>query len=190
MDKQTHIIKTAQKLFSQFGLKKVTTDDIAREARISKTTLYKFYRNKEDVFQDVVELETNQMIARITESVDAQDSVESKLKAFLNAKISSIHNLINFYRVTHDSWNEHWPFISEIHDRFLNEEKRILLAILTEGNRSGELAIDNAVLHAHILAISLKSIEFPWAVPDNHVSISTIVNLIIDTFLNGVRKRV
>lgn len=189
MDKKTLIVHTAQKLFSQFGLRKVTTDDIAKNARISKATLYKFYSSKEDIFQEVVELETDQMISHITESVNAENSVELKLKAFLHAKINSIHNLINFYRVTHDTWNEHWPYIAEVHDRFMNEEKRIIRAILSEGNMTDELDIQDIDLQAHILTISFKSIEFPWAFPEGDISISTIVNLTIDTFLNGVRKR-
>jgi len=40
MNKQDIILKTAQKLFSQFGLNKVNMEEIAREARVSKATLY------------------------------------------------------------------------------------------------------------------------------------------------------
>ena len=39
-------IEVAQDLFSKYGLKKVTMDEIAKNAHISKATIYKNYKNK------------------------------------------------------------------------------------------------------------------------------------------------
>ncbi|MDP8206233.1 MAG: TetR/AcrR family transcriptional regulator [Candidatus Electryonea clarkiae] len=189
MDKQSEIIIAAQKLFSQFGLKKVTTDDVAKEAKVSKATIYKHYKNKQEIFREVVQVETNQMLTAIYDAIDHEFSVEGKLKVFLMTKIDKIHNLINFYRVTHDTWGEHWPYIKDVHEVFMQKEKEIFRDILRMGNDVGELNVHDIDLQSHILAISLKSIEYPWAVAYQEVTIKEIVDLIIETFLNGVRKR-
>ena len=42
-----------EKLFSTFGLKKVTVDDLAEVANISKGSFYAFYQNKEHLFIEI-----------------------------------------------------------------------------------------------------------------------------------------
>jgi len=44
--KQEQIVRTAENLFSRFGAKRVTVEEICREAGVSKMTFYKYFRNK------------------------------------------------------------------------------------------------------------------------------------------------
>jgi len=189
MDKKQVILRAAQILFSQFGLKKVTTDDFARESGVSKATIYKYYNNKNEIFLEVVRIETDQMISLIEDAVNKEDTLDGMLKAYLMTKNENIHNLINFYRVTREAWGEHWPFISGVHERFIEKEKQILTRILEHGNKMNVLNITNIALHTHVLLIIFRSIELPWIVADQGTSLNEIVELIVDTFLNGVKKR-
>jgi AcrR family transcriptional regulator len=45
------IINSAKKLMQQYGLKKTTMDDIAKAAVKSKSTLYYYFKDKEDILQ-------------------------------------------------------------------------------------------------------------------------------------------
>lgn len=47
--KQTQILEAAETLFIRFGIKRVTVEEICREAKVSKMTFYKYYRNKNDI---------------------------------------------------------------------------------------------------------------------------------------------
>jgi len=67
----------AQPLFSRFDLKKVTTDDIAKRARISKAFIYRYYCKKKEIFDDVVAYEVNQLLTAISEAVDAEISLSA-----------------------------------------------------------------------------------------------------------------
>jgi AcrR family transcriptional regulator len=44
------ILDAARSKFDRFGFKKTTVDEIAREARISKRTIYEHFKDKEDLF--------------------------------------------------------------------------------------------------------------------------------------------
>lgn len=48
------ILKAAEKLFQQFGLRKTTMEDIAKAMGKGKSTLYYYYNNKEEIFDAVV----------------------------------------------------------------------------------------------------------------------------------------
>ena len=48
------ILKKAGDIFLKLGFKSVTMDDIANELAISKKTIYKFFKNKEELVDDTV----------------------------------------------------------------------------------------------------------------------------------------
>jgi len=57
-DKKQDVIKMAQTLFSRFGLKKTTVDEIAHKSNVAKSTIYNYFRSKEDIYEEVIEKES------------------------------------------------------------------------------------------------------------------------------------
>lgn len=62
MTPQEKILKTSLDLFFKYGIKHITMDDIARELGMSKKTIYQFFREKDDLVNQlcVVELQDHQ----------------------------------------------------------------------------------------------------------------------------------
>lgn len=54
MAKQGQILSGARRVFLREGFAAASTDVIAREAGVSKRTLYSYYPSKEELFQDVL----------------------------------------------------------------------------------------------------------------------------------------
>ncbi len=54
MDVLNKILRSAIELFSQYGFKSITMDDIARRTAISKKTLYQHFANKHEVVLEAV----------------------------------------------------------------------------------------------------------------------------------------
>ena len=48
------ILTVAQDIFSRYGYKKTTLDDIAQAIRKGKSSLYYYFSSKEDLFQAVI----------------------------------------------------------------------------------------------------------------------------------------
>ena len=49
-----NILKIAREIFSKYGFKKTTLDDIANAVRKGKSSLYYYFKIKEDLFQAVI----------------------------------------------------------------------------------------------------------------------------------------
>ena len=49
--KQEQIIQAARKLFNKFGYKRVSMDEIAKEAGVTKKTVYSYFASKEDLLK-------------------------------------------------------------------------------------------------------------------------------------------
>jgi len=188
MDKKSDILQAAATLFAQFSLKKVTVDEIAKKASVSKATIYKYYDSKEDVFDQVVKTESQQLRDAMVKAVGEASTVVDKLRAYLLTKINKIHELVNFYRVTREMWNEYWPYVNSARSDFIAQEKELIKGILDEGNQAGELNVAKIDLTAYTIVISLKSMEFSWATETCGVSLEEYVDFLITLIMNGIGK--
>lgn len=64
MEPQEKILKSSLELFFKFGIKRVTMDDIAKELGMSKKTIYNFYKEKDDLVNQlcVVEMQKQECV--------------------------------------------------------------------------------------------------------------------------------
>lgn len=189
MDKNSQILDTARRLFSQFGLRKVTTDDIAKDAHVSKATIYRRYKNKREIFDEVVRIEADQLMSAIAEAVDRESTVIGKFRAHLLTKIGKLRELVNLYHVTRDTWQDHWPSGSHLHDWVLTRERGIVRGILEMGIRNGELQVKDIEFTAYLLVVSLQSVEYPWAFEGYDITLPGYVDRMLEILLNGIKTR-
>jgi len=186
MEKQVRILNAARTLFAQFGLNKVTTDDIATYAGISKATIYKLYPNKQAIFDEVIALETDDLIRVINEASGTESTTIGRLRAYLLAKLKALHELNNLYQVTRVTFGNIWPHIADARDRVMNEEKRIVRQILKAGVKSGEVSVPNPALTAHVLVTSFRQLEFNWVVEGHPVSLEKHVEHLLEIVMHGI----
>ncbi len=64
-ERKEQIIKAALKRFVKHGLHKTTLDEIARDMRIGKATLYYYFSSKDELYQKTVLYETAKYITEI-----------------------------------------------------------------------------------------------------------------------------
>ena len=57
MEPQEKILKSSLGLFFKYGIKHVTMDDIAKELGMSKKTIYQFYKEKDDLINQLTAVE-------------------------------------------------------------------------------------------------------------------------------------
>ncbi|MEH7073418.1 TetR/AcrR family transcriptional regulator [Neobacillus drentensis] len=60
-DRRKLIIEAAAKSFSLFGFKATTMDQVAKLANVGKGTIYTFFKNKEELFAEIVSSLVNEM---------------------------------------------------------------------------------------------------------------------------------
>ena len=68
--KEEQIIEVARALFHKFGFKKVSMDEIAREAGVTKKTIYRYFDSKEALLKYFIQ-----------EEIQNMKSIVEKLKA-------------------------------------------------------------------------------------------------------------
>ena len=74
------VVNTAQKLFKQYGLQKTTMEDIAKSMGRGKSTLYYYYKSKEEIFEAVIMQEIDEVFERIDVRKKITDKDKNKNK--------------------------------------------------------------------------------------------------------------
>lgn len=79
-EKETRVLEATKRVFLRYGYRRVTMQDIADEAGISRPALYLIFPNKEEAFLAAIRDFTAASMAIIREGVAQQPSVEAKLQ--------------------------------------------------------------------------------------------------------------
>ena len=72
--KEKEILKEAKKLFSKYGFKKVSMDEIAKNAGVTKKTVYANFASKEELLNSLIKLELQDMKERFEKMEKESDN--------------------------------------------------------------------------------------------------------------------
>ncbi len=83
------IEKSALELFTNDKTGRVSMDEIAARANVSKVTIYKYFHSKEELRKEVIFLYANETLSEIEKILDSDLDFISKLKIAIMAQVNS-----------------------------------------------------------------------------------------------------
>ena len=119
--RQEEIVRAASKRFSRHGLSKTTLDEIARDVRIGKPTIYHYFKSKNDLFYSSIDFQSSQFIEDIKAIFNNQElPVGARLLEYFAFKES----INQRYKLLYDL------MLALLKDHTLEKEKQILQNLL------------------------------------------------------------
>lgn len=188
-DTREFIIDSARKIFSRFGFKKTTMDEIARATRKGKSSLYYYFKSKEEVFQAVVEKEAVELKAELIGAINRETMPQKKLRAYIITRMRLFNRLANLYNAFKDDYLESYSFIEKLRVNYDQYESDMFKKILKEGVERGVFLINNLDLTAYAMVIACKGLEYHWALEQDSDKIETGIDSLLEVFFNGILKK-
>lgn len=133
-----HIVLKAQELFRQYGLKKTTMEDIAKSSGKAKSTLYHYFKSKEEVFESVVSLEMINLRRIVKEKTQLENNLQDKVKAYVLHFYSEIIYKVNLYRILKDQL-VYQKISSDSFNKIVQFEKDFVTKMFMEGIDNNDL---------------------------------------------------
>ena len=97
--KKELILKTGKELFWKFGFKRVTIEEICKEACISKMTYYKFFTNKINLVQTIMDVVMKESLDRYNKIMDRDIPYPEKVVGMIQLKRDQIKTMSSeFFR--------------------------------------------------------------------------------------------
>jgi AcrR family transcriptional regulator len=138
------ILKAALQLYQQYGIRKVTMDDVSRMIGKTRTTLYYYYKNKEELFEAVMDMLVKEITDEIAAAMNEAASLREKIAAFCSAKIKTAGERKAVLTALENGMdpNEisgHSKAMLEIHKRLMKRESALLKKSISFSMNNGEI---------------------------------------------------
>jgi AcrR family transcriptional regulator len=109
------IIKVADEMFTNYGLKSVTMDDIAKKMGISKKTIYQFYKDKDELVELIVRQKLDEQWCEMEEiGKQYPNPIEEVLRMseYIRKQMTTIHpsviyDMQKYFPRCYAMYNEH-----------------------------------------------------------------------------------
>lgn len=188
-EKLQSILDTAKKMFARYGLRKTSLDEVARMARVAKATIYNYFGSKDRVYLEVLRREMDEIVEKISSSMDQEVLPEYKLVAFARAKFRYMRQAINILNLDREGIEKVLPNAEGIRNELFEREVNIIHSILSEGVEKGVFHTNNALLAARAIGHALRGFELNWLVQENEERIDhhldELMNIIFYGLMSG-----
>ena len=155
------IVNVARKIFTHQGFRKTTMEDIAHAAGKGKSSIYYYYKSKEEIFEAIVEREADELKAALEKVIHSSKDPMEKLKDYIMFRLYHVKTVSNFYAALKEETMAHMLFVEDVRSRFEEQEIQMVAEILESGIHEGSFTINNARIGSIAIVAMLKGLEIP-----------------------------
>ncbi|HTR77626.1 MAG TPA: TetR/AcrR family transcriptional regulator [Gemmatimonadaceae bacterium] len=196
-ERPKQIVDAALAVFGEHGLAAARLDDIAKRAGLSKGTIYLYFSNKEELFQEVV----RQTIARLFERGEhdlstTQRSATETLRRFIREYWSFIRSpeFAPLFRLIHGELYNFPDLVRFYVAEVITPARRLLTGMIRRGIESGEFRSVDPEVAARMLTAPLVLHAvwcqhrdlFPWLAKKSD---ATVLNELLRFYLPAIQMR-
>jgi AcrR family transcriptional regulator len=184
------IIENAKAVFSKFGFRKTTMDEIAASVRKGKSSIYYYFNSKEDVFNAVVDQEARELRNKIFEQVSKADTTFDKIRAYIITRLTTLEKMSNLSNALRNDYLMHLDFIAELKTRYRGEEIEAMTNILEYGVKEEKLNIPDVNLTATAVILIIGGLELNYFIQpldEELISLEAGLDHLMELVYNGVK---
>ncbi len=179
------ILETALRLFSTYGIKSITMQDVARECGISKKTVYEHFSDKTDLVDAVVAFMTETHCHKLEECTSSgRDAIEELVLSLrqIELQVKSINPVLLFeLEKYHPSA---WKVIQDFKERFVRPSIRENLERgIREGLFRSNMHID---IITHLRLMQIESAYNPRYFPAAQFDLHEVMVQVTLHYIHGV----
>lgn len=184
------LIDAARQLFTRKGIENTTMNDIATASDKGRRTIYTYFKNKLEIYNAVIERESEQQVSRLRDIVELETDPLDKLEKYLKLRFEIIRNAV----VRHDSllsfFSREGKRVDRIRKLASAKESDILNKILEDGVAKKVFKPEQAKLAPVLIDTLLHGVDFLFF-RDNPDSIdldeTQTLDFTVKFIINGIK---
>lgn len=192
-DTRNAILDATDRIMSRFGFRKMSIDDLAKEAGVSKKTIYLYFKNKEDVGLSSIDrvVESAYMLQE-AKANDSNLTADQKLREMLIIRVMErIRNIKDYYWSLDELFEAVRPAYMARRQAYFEKEQALISRVLTEGKRAGAFEVANELESATSLLLATNAF-LPYSLSmkelGNPDEIRDRLAHQVDLLIKGLRK--
>lgn len=185
------ILDACDRIMSRFGFRKMTMDDLAREAHLSKRTLYLYFTGKEDVGLSSIGRVVENVHAELETLAGSEHDVRIRLRSMLERRVMGRVEQVQAY---HQSLDELFEVVRPAYmnrrQHYFEIERGLIASVLEEGSAKGQFKPTSSVEVAEAMLLATNAfLPYSLSVRElgNPDGIRSRLQPMLDLLLDGVR---
>ena len=189
-DRRAEIMRAAEKLFTSRRYHQISLDDVAHDAKVGKGTIYRYFKNKEDLFLQTASSGFEELCDLIGRGVRRDGSFREELLGACRQISDFFVRRRQLFRMMQSEHLRMFWRRGEVRKRWRERRKKLVAAvavIVGKGVGEGVLRTD---VPAEVLAGYLLGMlrTRAWAAADVGEEWQSL-ELVVDLFCNGAGER-
>ncbi|SHK01754.1 TetR/AcrR family transcriptional regulator [Desulforamulus aeronauticus] len=183
MQTRDKIILGFRKLAEEKGFYSATVDELAARHNMSKRTIYRYFKSKEEIIEAVMDSFMKEAEREVFATLNRIENPIEKLTLFIQIVAQKLRTLTP---VLIGDLPKHYPQIWEKVEQFRTEKLNYLTGIMIEGSKQGYLKeINHTVVTASLLA-TVRAVVNPTFIMENNLTPEETFKTVMNTFLYGI----
>ena len=187
-EQKERILSAAKNLFSRFGLEKTTMEDIAKAAGKGKSSLYYYFKSKEEVYAEVIRKEIAGLKTIISKAIEEEDDPYNKFTRFVGTRLNYLNEKADQYTTIKDEYLKHYQFIQNLTADYSDWEMSTIKDIIEYGRDRGLFLVTDSEAISQAIFFALKGLEYPWTTNLTRIGLEKSVYVRVDILLKGISK--
>jgi len=186
--RKNQILDAATLIFSEKGFSKANTDEIAKKANLGKGTLYRYFKNKKDIFFSVVDRGLSKLKERILKEVEKVKDPLKKIENAIKAYLSFFEENKNFVgMLIHEQSSFRKRIAKRYFEHYYGNIDRIKKTFKTgiEQGLIKKMDMDSVI---SVYASMLNGLIYTWQFEGRKYSLKDKAPVIIKIFFTGIIK--
>jgi AcrR family transcriptional regulator len=188
VNRKQQIVEAASKSFSLFGYKATTMDQVAKLANVGKGTIYTFFKNKEELFDEIITSLITEMKREAEEVIVPADSFSDNVHRalFRMLEFRKEHKLT--IKLHQEAREIGTPAVSEVIDRMEKVVIEFVSQRIEKAIDAGAIKPCNPEMTAFVMLKLYISLVFDWERSHGPLEKDEIANLFELYLINGLSK--
>lgn len=186
------LIEVARQLFAHKGIENTTMNDIANASDKGRRTIYTYFKNKKEIYNAVIEKESELSVSKLKEIVGLNISPVEKIRRFFEIKLEIVQDSTI---VQNDPLKRFFvrdiKRVEKIRKLALEKERILLNEIIKEGVELGIFDENQCKSFEPIRLLLIQGIEFSY-LRDNFIELgvdkSKFSTDIIQFIINALKR--
>ena len=163
---QQEILQVALRLYRKSGPTGVTMDNVAKLAGRSRSSLYYYYKNRDEIFLAVLNRIAEDVAAEMRQAVTTAQNLNDKISAFCLTKLKTTAEWKRVFNamdqsMSDDEISKHTKLMDGLHKKLIYLERGILTEAMSATGEQPGRSVSNAELDmlAFIISSGIRGIR-------------------------------
>ena len=182
-------IEVARQLFARKGVENTTMNDIASASSKGRRTIYTYFKSKTEIFNAVIETETDKILSLLKIILAKPISPEEKFREYVSVRFDAMKEIVGRNGSLRAGFFRDVRKVERAQRIISAKEVALLSEILEEGVNTGDFVVSDIKKHSIIIINAIQGLVVPYirnSLAENGISQEMIKEMVADIILNGI----